>query len=44
MSVDLSGKKVIAIGERDGIPGPALAACARAAGGEVILSYTNCYV
>ena len=38
------GKKVIAIGERDGIASPAIAACVRAAGGEVILSATECFV
>lgn len=40
----LQGKKVIAVGERDGIPGPALAACAKAAGAEVVLALTACYV
>ena len=30
------GKKVIALGERDGVPGPAIAECVEAAGGEVI--------
>lgn len=39
-----SGKKIIAIGERDGIASPALAACTQAAGGEVILSTTECFV
>jgi hypothetical protein len=33
----LKGKKVIALGERDGIQGGAIAACAQAAGAEVIL-------
>lgn len=40
----LKGKKVIAIGERDGIQGPAIAECVRAAGGEVVLVSTQCYV
>jgi glycine/sarcosine/betaine reductase complex component A len=40
----LRGKKVIAIGERDGIPGTALAECAISAGGEVVLQNTQCFV
>lgn len=42
--MQLKGKKVIAIGERDGIPGPALEECAKSAGAEVVYSYTQCYV
>ena len=42
--MELKGKKVIAIGERDGIPGPALSECATSAGAEVVYSYTQCYV
>ena len=38
------GKKVIAIGERDGVQGPAIAECVRAAGGETVLVTTQCYV
>jgi glycine reductase len=37
-------KLVIALGERDGIAGPAIAACAKAAGAEVVLSVTECFV
>ena len=33
----LSGKKVIIIGDRDGIPGPAIEECAKTAGAEVVL-------
>ena len=40
----LRGKKVIALGERDGVPGPAVAECARQAGAEVVLTLTACYV
>lgn len=40
----LSGKKVICIGDRDGIPGPAIAACAKSAGAEVVFSPTECFV
>jgi betaine reductase len=42
--MNLRGKKVIALGERDGVPGPALADCAKAAGADVILTLTACYV
>lgn len=37
-------KKVIVIGERDGIAGPAIAACVEAAGGEVVYLSTACFV
>jgi len=36
--------KVIALGEREGVPGPALAAIARAAGAEVVFIDTQCFV
>jgi hypothetical protein len=42
--VKLTGKRVIAIGERDGVNGPSLEAMASAAGAEVILSFTQCFV
>ncbi len=40
----LRGKKVLAIGERDGVPGPALAQCAASAGAEVVYFTTQCFV
>lgn len=40
----LTGKKVVALGERDGVPGPAIAACARGAGADVVLEDTYCFV
>ena len=40
----LKGKKVIIIGDRAGIPGPAIAACAESAGAEVVFSSTECFV
>ena len=43
-ALQLSGKKVIAIGERDGVPGPAIAECVKSAGAEVVYSYTQCFV
>ena len=40
----LDGKKVIIIGDRDGVPGPAIAECDKTAGAEVIYSATECFV
>jgi glycine/sarcosine/betaine reductase complex component A len=42
--VNLDGKKVIALGERDGVPGPAIAECMRSAGAEVVFAETECFV
>jgi glycine reductase len=42
--VKLDGKKVIALGERDGVPGPAIAQCVRSAGAEVVFVETECFV
>ena len=42
--MELRGKKVIALGERDGIQGTAVAAVARSAGAYVILETTYCFV
>jgi betaine reductase len=38
------GKKVIVLGERDGVAGPAIAACVTAGGGEVAYISTQCFV
>ena len=40
----LDGQKVIIIGDRDGVPGPAIAECVKTAGGEVVFSSTECFV
>ncbi len=40
----LKGKKVAIIGDRDGIPGPAIEACIEPSGAEVIFSTTECFV
>ena len=40
----LKNKKVVIIGDRDGIPGPAIEACANSAGAEVVFSSTECFV
>jgi betaine reductase len=42
--MELRGTQVIAIGERDGVPGPALARCAESAGARVLLAMTHCFV
>lgn len=40
----LQDKKVVIIGDRDGIPGPAIALCAKTAGADVVFSSTECFV
>jgi glycine/sarcosine/betaine reductase complex component A len=40
----LKDKKVIAIGERDGVPGSAITRCAREAGADVVMEMTHCFV
>ena len=42
--MELKGMKVIALGERDGVQGVAIANCARSAGAEVVLEVTHCFV
>ena len=42
--VELKGKRVIALGERDGVQGAAIANCARSSGAEVVLEMTHCFV
>ena len=42
--MELKGKKVIALGERDGVQAAAIANCARNAGSEVVLEKTYCFV
>jgi betaine reductase len=36
--------KVIALGERDGVPGEAIAICLASAGADVVFSLTECFV
>lgn len=40
----LEKKKVLVIGDRDGIPGPAIEACLEKTSAEVIFSSTECFV
>lgn len=42
--MDLKGKKVIALGDRDGINGESIEKCMKDAGAEVIFSATECFV
>jgi betaine reductase len=44
ISMELRGKKVIIIGERDGIQGPAIEACIKSAGAQPLLVQTQCFV
>jgi glycine reductase len=43
-TMTFAGKKIIILGERDGVPAPAIAACMAAAGAEVVYSITECFV
>ncbi len=40
----LKGKKVVVLGDRDGVPGPAIDLCIKSGGGEVVFSVTECFV
>lgn len=40
----LKDKKVVILGDRDGIPGPAIEECVKTAGAEVVFSTTECFV
>ena len=40
----LKDKKVIIIGDRDGIPGPAIEECLKGTGVEILFSSTECFV
>lgn len=42
--MQLKGKMVIALGERDGVQAPAIAEIVKAAGGEVVYAVTECFV
>jgi glycine reductase len=41
---DIKGRKVIALGERDGVSGPAIATCVEAIGAELVFVATECFV
>lgn len=40
----LQGKKVILLGERDGVQGMALSECLKAVGASVVLTVNQCFV
>jgi hypothetical protein len=40
----LKDKKIIVIGDRDGIPGPAIDECLKSIGAEILFSSTECFV
>jgi glycine reductase len=42
--IDVKGKHVAIIGDRDGIPGPAIEECLKAAGAIIGFSTTECFV
>lgn len=44
MMLILKGKKVVVLGERDGVAGPAIEACIEAAGAVVVKAVTECFV
>jgi glycine reductase len=44
LHMNLKGKKVIVLGERDGIMGQAIAECVKSAGAEPLLVQTQCFV
>ena len=42
--MELRGKKVIALGERDGVQASSIARCVASAGADVVLEATHCFV
>lgn len=47
MALDKSyfeGKKICCLGDRDAIPGPAIAECMKTIGGEILFTSTECFV
>lgn len=40
----LKGKKVVILGDRDGVPGPAIEECVKPLGADVALCATECFV
>lgn len=40
----LAGKKLLLLGERDGVPGPAMEACFQNCGAEIVFAATECFV
>ena len=42
--IELKGKRVLVIGERDGVNAPAIEACVKSAGAEILFAETLCFV
>jgi betaine reductase len=42
--MDLRGKRVIIVGERDGVPGPAIEECVKSVGAQAVMVQTQCFV
>lgn len=42
--MELKGKKVVVLGERDGVQAQAIGECMKAAGAEIIYMDTQCFV
>jgi betaine reductase len=40
----LTGKKLLLLGERDGVPSPAMEACFKDSGADIVFSATECFV
>lgn len=40
----LKDKKVVIIGDRDGVPGQAIEECIKTTGAEIVFSTTECFV
>jgi betaine reductase len=40
----LASKKLLILGERDGVPGPAIETCLTNSGAEVLFSVSECFV
>ena len=43
-TVHLNGKKLIILGERDGVPAPVIEQAVSSLGGEVVYAATQCFV
>lgn len=43
MKVVIRNKKIIIIGDKDGIPAPAIEECVKTADAEVVFSMTGCF-
>jgi betaine reductase len=42
--MDLKSKKIIILGDRDGVPGDAIKTCMESVGAEVVFATTECFV